>query len=220
MEAIILPEIVLFRVVNGMLIHLRKDYEEATDKTTTKIHRLFHGQEAQKFDYEKEAINLFTRATDHARKIEVNLHYNAERSNIPQIHIALMSDQQGANDIGMGEHGHIDSTYVDGNTVTPTYNRRFDAQYMVVCTSDSQSECMLMYRTIQAMLISVADTLGLYGLENVRFSGQELRLNRDIVPQNISVRGVGVQTLHEVKVPRLFDHKTISDIIVSGIVTT
>lgn len=216
--AITIPEQILYRVVSGMLIHLKKDYDDATNKDTTLLARLFKDEKNVKFDYYREAISLFTRNTDHPRKINVNLFYRAERTNMPTIHVVLMSDTTGENDLSMGETGFLEDHYIDEGqgTITPTYARRFNSQYMIVCTSESEEECLLMYRTVQALLISIADTLELHGLQNIKFSGQELRINPELVPQNIFSRGVTISALHEVRVPRLFTSAVINDIITQG----
>ena len=73
-----------------------------------------------------------------------------------------------------------------------------------------------MYKALQATLISISDHLELAGLQNVRLSGQEIKINGDLVPPNIYLRGVIVDTHHDVEVPRFFSVEQFNDIIIKA----
>lgn len=220
--AITIPEKIVYQFIKSILRHIKVDINDhINDKESSILHRMYNGTVLDKFDYYKEAVDLFNRDLDHPRRISVSLAYNHERAKCPQINIVPMSDQPGENELGVGESGRIEHNYVDEQLgeITPTHMRRFNSQYMIVCSSDSENECLLMYRTIQAMLISTMDAMELAGLRNVKFSGQELKMNYDVIPAGVFVRGIGIQAFHEVEVPRFFASGIIKDLVSQGVIT-
>jgi hypothetical protein len=104
--------------------------------------------------------------------------------------------------------------YEDSTSLTPSYERRFDTTFQIICTSDNHSEVLIMYHAIRAGLISIFDTISLSGLENAKISGQELKIKSDLVPENIFMRGIGIASSYEVKVPRLWSEQKIVDLFI------
>jgi len=207
----IIPELTLSKLLIGLIKQVKLDFEaNVADETKSLLYQYFNGLVDHKKDYYVQAKDLFTREPDHARNIEVRLFFDASRAAVPTIHITMPSEQQGQNSLGLGESGY-DTIDVDGERTT-AYERRFDTQYHIVCTSDNHSEVLLMYHLVRAGLISVFDTLSLTGLENARISGQELKLNADLVPNHIFMRAVGVDCSYDVSVPRWWTETLITAI--------
>lgn len=210
--AVIVPELTLFKILRGMIAHVKSEYESTPDKSKTLIYYIFNGLVDHKKDYYEQAVDLFTRKVDHPRNIEARLFFDAERSKIPTIHITMPSDDSGENSIGVGESGMAECMYEDDTTLTPIYSRRFDTTYQIICTSDNHSEVLIMYHLVRAVLISIFDTVSLAGLENARLSGQELRIKSDLVPEHIFMRGIGISCSYDVNVPRWWSEDKIADI--------
>lgn len=214
----IIPEIILYRIIDQSLTFLRRDYENKVDKQETFLHHILKGNTLDKMDYLKEGVDLFTRKLDHPRRIKLNMMFNTNALSIPNIHITLPSEGVGQNELNIGEYGHEDYTYINEvkGEVTPMYMRRFESQYGIVCSSDSQNECLLMYRVLQAVLVATLDLLDIEGLQNVKISGNDLRINSDLVPPNISLRAINLQGFHEIQVPRTFASALISSLTTTG----
>jgi hypothetical protein len=210
-------EPILHQIIENALKHVKNDYQSQVDPENSLISRVFKGLSHYKKDYVKEAVDLFTREEGHPRKIESRLFFDAERSNIPTIHITMPSDQPGENSIGVGESGFADSFIETSTTLTPMYERRFDTQFQIICTSDNHSEVLIMYHLLRVVLISIFDTISLSGLENAKISGQELRIKSDLVPEHIFMRGIGIACSYEIQVPRWWDAQKIVDIFLCSI---
>lgn len=210
--AVTIPELTLFKIIDGLIKYIKIDWESNVDKSNTLIHHVFNGLIHDKKNYYEQAIDLFTRKVDNPRKVDVRLFFDAERAKIPTIHITMPSDNDGENSIGVGEDGSPQMMLETQTTHQPMYDRRFDTTFQVICTSDNHAEVLIMYHMIRAGLISIFDTISLAGLENAKLSGQELRIKSDLVPESIFMRGIGIGCSYNVIVPRWWTEQKIIDI--------
>lgn len=221
MAALVIPELTLQKIIDALLLKIKLDHEaNVGDVTKSLLYRYFNGLTDHKKNYYTEAVDLFTREKEHARYIQTRMFFDASRAKIPTVHITMPSDQQGQNSIGVGEYGHVDHVIDQDGERSMEYERRFDSQYQIVCTSDNHSETLLMYHTIRAGLISVFDSLSINGLENAQISGQELKINPDLVPNHIYMRAIGLRCSYDIKVPRWWSQTIISEIIIGDITPT
>lgn len=218
MENLMVPEVVLYKLINGLLDDIDKEYNSAVDKTTTKLYRYWKGVSDGKYDYYEEAVSLFTtRGEDHPRKVSCRMFFDAAMAKVPTMHITMPADQGGENSIGVDESGSEDDMYVSESDreITTTLGRRFDARFHIICTSDNNREVLLMYHTLRAMIISAHRSLDFAGLQNMKLSGQELRINEMGVPNHIFMRGLGIHHSYDIRVPQLFSQKIINQCILN-----
>jgi len=216
--ALQVPEVTLRKLIEGFLLHIRNDYNaNLADTTKSLLYAYFTGINDNKKNYFDEAVDLFTRTPDHARYIETRMFFDAQRGIIPTIHITMPSESVGMNSIGIGEGGDEGHRIVDGTDIFVQYERRFDTQYHIVCTSDNHSEVLMMYYLLRAGLISVLDSVALEGLENAKISGQELKINPDLVPNHIYMRSIGLSFSYDELVPRWWTDSLVTDICVRNV---
>lgn len=216
---IVVPETILYKLVRGLLTHVKVEYDQATDKSTTLIYQIFYGLVEDKKNYYTEAVDLFTREITHPRSISVRKFFDAERARIPTIHITMQQELSNNNSIGVDESSEVYShTYQDIDdkditTIQPILSRRFDANYNLICTSDNHAETLLMYHLVRACLISIFDSISLVGLQNPRLSGQDLRLDDSNTPPHIFMRAITIASSYDVSVPRWFTQDILSDMM-------
>lgn len=207
--SLFMPEIELKRVLEGILVTIKENYENNTDKTKTLLYQLYNNQSIGKFNYYTQAVELFTRGDENIRKIGTRLFFDAARASLPTIHLTLPSEQKGPAD-GLGiDEGYIEKE-VDGDNVTTLLTRTFDTQYRLVITSDNTLEVLLIYHTLRAMLISTLTSLELVGFRNVKLGGMDIQLNSDLVPPGVFLRALTVSSYYEVSVPKLQDDVLIN----------
>lgn len=214
--AIIIPEIILINIVDSLLNKVKVDFEENQNNNTptqSLLYCYFNGLTHYKKDYYIEAVDLFTREVGHPRIIDTRLFFDAGRAIIPTIHITMPSDQTGQNSLSFGESGSHVKAREDGS-YSNIYERRFDSQYQIVCTSDNHSEVLLMYHLLRAGMISVSDTISFEGLENLKISGQELKINPEIAPNHIFMRSLSVTFSYNVEVPVWWTNDLIQEICI------
>lgn len=194
--SLLIPEINIKNILGVILAFIKTDYDNASPKTQSYLYHILNGLKIEKYDFYTQAVEIFTRDKGHPRKIEVNYFFNAERSNIPSIHITLPQETPIADGIGIDDG--FNGNEVDGTTGKKLYNRCFTANYHIVITSDSTIEVITMYHVIRSMLIAAYNDLMFAGIQNPKISGGELQLNSDIIPINVYARALNLQLMYDV----------------------
>jgi len=209
--AVLMPEIILKKLIDGILIYIKQDYNKYTDKSKSILYNYFNGQVYGKFDYYQQAVDLFiNRGVEHQRKLETRIFFDSDRAGIPTIHITLPNENPAKDGLGMGE-GYADPVIIDGKQ-HEQYTRTFDTMFHVVITSDNTFEVLLIYHLLRGMLVSVFDSLELSGFMNVMIGGQDVQINSELVPKGIFFRSVTVKFEYEITVPSIISAQQIASI--------
>ena len=215
---LLVPELVLCKIIDGCLIHLKNDYNTnhiaGTDDQSL-LYKMCNGLVWTGYNYYREAVDLFTRDHTHKRKLEVSMFFNAQRASIPTIHISLPGETGGVGD-GLGiDEGYQPTEFIntdDEDSFRAQYTRGFNSNYNILITSDNTMEVLLIYAVLRAMLISVFDTIELDGLRKPTIGGNDLRIEGSIVPPNVFIRAITLNFMYEVDVPVLDKGQIIQDI--------
>ena len=197
-----IPEISLLSAFRNVLKLIRKDYNDcvvAGDETKSILYLITGVNELQRYKFFEQAKTLFITTENDPRHLDVNIFYNAKRLGIPTWHITLPSESEKDNTVSIGE-GDDDFYYDDNGHYRKTLNRRFQARYIIVVTSDNLNEVVLMYHFLKSTIISLTDHFSMIDLLNLKLSGNDINLNTDIVPENVFSRGVGMD----------FEYKTMA----------
>lgn len=219
---LIVPELIMYKYITGLVTFLKNDYNAKTDKSKTLLYEMFYGLLEDKKNYYEDAVSLFTREQGDGRLIEVRKFFDAKRADIPTIHITIPQDLPGQNSLGMSETDETESWEEVGDTVysvRPLYQRRFDCKFYIVCSSDNHAETMVMYHALRAGILSTIDTLTLSGLEKPVMDGNEVKLDESLAPPHIFHRGIGIACSYDIKIPRWNINQQISDINVCDVTT-
>jgi hypothetical protein len=228
-DLVLIPEVVLFDILNKALDYLRNDYANQTDKSKSFLMRVLENKILERYNFQTQAIQVFIdNDLGNQRYLETNLMFNMEREGLPTIHLTLPSEQTqtGGNGIGSDE-GYMDSIIVEStyngdgslNTqgnITAVFTRRFQSTYNIVITSDNSNEVILIYHTLRALLIALIPSISLAGLENVAFGGQDVQLNSSLAPKNMYVRAITVTLQYETSAPSIFPQPLFSDLTAIG----
>ena len=213
--SILIPEQALHRLIEACLVAVKVDYDENTaNEQNSMLYKFFGGipQVKNKFDWFVQAKDLFLRGDRHPRAIDVNMFFNSKRASIPTIHITLPSEMSKDNGLGV-DAGYQDPLYSDDDTsYQEVHTRMFDAQYQILITSDNTLEVQLIYNFMRAMFISTLDKIDLAGLRNPTLSGQDLRIDSTLIPENIFVRGLGINVNYEIDVPEFVGKQVIKQL--------
>jgi hypothetical protein len=206
---IIIPEITLFKILETIIKFIEIDFNNTTDENKTMLFKIFGDNQVGKFNFYEQAKDIFLRDNAHPRQIAVRMMFDAQRANLPTIHISLPSESPGADGIGVDEGYQENDVDTENRTVNKTYTRMFDTQYNCIISSDNSTEVLLIYHLLKSMLIGIFDTMEFSGLRNPKLSGQDLQINSDIVPPHIFTRGVGISCSYEQTVSNVQQEKFI-----------
>lgn len=218
---IIIPEILLFKAVEGIINKLIVDTKTAQQESDTFIYRLFKGLTIETFDFYKSTKEMLLRPKDHPRQLQVRLFFDASRATLPTIHITLPSENPEFNGIGIDEGYEDDIIDGDNNKIFPQYTRMSTATYNVVVTSDNTFEVIIIHSLLKYMSVALMDVLELNGLRNIKISAQDILLQNDLIPTNIFSRALSINFSYENSVPSftgqsIFDRISIMGNLVSS----
>lgn len=211
-----IPEFQVVNLVKSIFKYYKSDYEEKTDKTESLLYLLFNTATVvdEKFNLYEQAVALVTRNKGNSRFIKINLGFNAKEAAVPTVHITIPREMPGNNSIGI-EAGTFYTGVIEDEDSTRVYNeRRFDSSFELVCTSDNYNEVLVLYNLLKFGIVTFFDTFSLEGIENVKISGQELRIKSDIVPESIYMRSVSLGCSYDIIIPQAFSTLKIAEICV------
>jgi len=197
----IIPEVELLKLIEALLKYVELDFNNATDEQNTFLYRVFKDNNIGRYNFFEQAKDIFLRDKGHPRKIETRIMFDAQRAQLPTIHISLPGESTENNGIGMDE-GYQEHFY-DENTRTISYTRGFNAQYSCIVTSDNALEVLTVYYVLKNILIAATDNAEFRGLRNVQIGGNDLQINSDIVPPHIFTRGINISVFYEQTIPSL-----------------
>jgi len=214
---VMIPEIVLFNVIEAVLEEISNDWKNAAQESDSLLHQMYYGLKEDKRDYYKESVDLFVRRQDHPRRVKLRQSYDASVGGVPCIHITTPSDDMGQNSIGVGESGAEGSAlqFEAEGTIRPILERRFKSRYSFFCTSDNASEALMIYHTVRAFLIGTMDILEFSGFSNIQLSGQELKINAENAPSHIFCRAINFTCEVDIRTPKFHSYKKITDIVLN-----
>lgn len=213
--AVIVPEILLYRVLESGLSLLREDAQINNGKY---INQLFDGVFQGKHIYGKEAINLFRRREgDDPRYVDLRLFFDANKASIPTIHITLPQEDASddINSIGAGEDGYSTVFSEDEGVFSENKQRNFRSTFRLIITSDNHRETLIIYHTIKALLIATLPYIDIAGLRNPKLGGGEIKIDPSIIPSGIYTRAITISCYTEISVPEPFSQEIIKRLVIN-----
>jgi hypothetical protein len=213
----IIPETILYNVIESLFQVVRDDWEANTNKAQTILHDMFYKDDNgdimrhNKFVYYDQAQAILLRTNDQSRRLECTVGYNTERVNIPTIHIILPEEDKGdGNGIGFNEGDYPTQDYT--TDYREVYNYVLSANYNLLVTSDNSGEVILIYNFLKYCFVSLHAHLENMNLQNIRFGGADLQMQNDLVPTNVFHRTFRVGFAYQNKINDLFRRKFITAI--------
>lgn len=224
-NGVIMPEAVIQRAVAALLQVVKSDYLEATDKTKSLLHYFFkndfNSEEIvfNSIKYYDQAVELFT-----TREIQVNMGYNLDVADIPNIHILLPSESGRHLNIGADEGYHEDYLENRGTEEipelysAPVFTNTFDSNYQLLVTSPNIFEVIIIYNLLKLGFLSLHENLQFKGLQNLKMGGQDVNVQTDLVPTHIYHRSFTISFFYEIAAPRHFKERLVKKFSTTGII--
>lgn len=215
---ILVPEVEIFNTIKKILKYIHTDFEGRGDEQDSLLYKILGTNKLQRYDFFKQAKEVFLKKSDDPRFLDVNMFFNLERASIPTIHITLPAEQPSKDGMGIDE-GYKSNEVVKSlgsdvaDSQVPVYTRRFATQYNIVITSDNSNEVVLIYHVLRAILIPTINHFEVLGLENIKINGRDIQNMNTIVPPHIFMRNIGLSLEYEVSVNSFFDETIITKII-------
>lgn len=216
----LIPEIALSKILTGLLLLMKVDYQAQVDKTNSILDDLFKDIIFDKFNFYDQAVNLFTKPKDERRRLEISMGYNLNRATMPTIHIILPSEQPKTAPIG-GNEGYepnwlgIDDNGDNINAGVFTYENQ--VTYNLLITSDNVMEVILLYNWLKYMFVSIYPHMELSGFRNLMFGGSDLNFDDSLIPNNAFHRNFNMNFEYEYSARDIAQRKIATGFIIEGI---
>lgn len=204
---IVIPDVVIYDTLNSILDFIRSNYSEAQqngDVTQSLLYQIFNQLRLERYGFFSQAIELIITSPDNPRHIKVSTAYDSNSQQYPSVHISLPSESSQVNQdtLGIGE-GDFDPVLNDLDSPTTyrkVFTRHYHATYHIVIVSDNKNEIILLYHFLKACLIASTNHFEFSCLYNLKFGGQDLRLDSSI-PPGIFMRAISMDFDYESQFP-------------------
>lgn len=218
---IFIPEDKLFFFIKYIVNYIKVDYEQKVDKNETLLYIWFHRSEndllgVEQMDWYNQAVELFTRDNSHPQKLNIRMHFDADRASIPTIHLNLPSEQTNFNGIGVDKGYQIGGVDELQREFYEINTRAFSSTFQLIISSDNENEVLIIYHSLRAGIISMLDILDVNGIRDPKLGGQDLQFNPMIVPPHIFTRAISISFFYEVDVPSVIREKIVNDVSIEG----
>lgn len=209
MSAIIIPEYIIHNTLKLIVDFLRKDLaDNAADETKSTLYQLLGkddlGQviKRDKYIFFNQAKAMFQKK----ESLQIYYGFNLEVSSELAFHIVLPSESGLPMAIG-GDEGYAQGDNADGENLK--YVQMFESTYQIMITSSNQSEAMIIYHIMKAMLLMVFPHIELCGLRLPKFSGSDLFINQEYVPAHLFSKVINLSFNYELIVGQKLITETI-----------
>jgi hypothetical protein len=199
--SIILPDIIIESTIQSCLEYILADWNGKVDKTDSYLYKVWNGVIHGRYDYYVQAQELFLRTDADPNKLRVYSYYPEDKVKPPMMVINIPSENLGG-DNGLGfDQG--DPLYDDDAlTFENSYSRSYDWTYSISTFASNRNESNLIYNTIKALLTACKDHFEIEGLQNIKFSGVGMQLNKD-TGNTFFVRTLNMSGFTKMTVPEL-----------------
>lgn len=195
----------LKNTVDNLLNWVRSDISNHSgDITKSWLYDTFYEIKIGDINFYEQLKLLVTKGDEDNRKLETRLMFERERANLPTFHIHYPQEDSnsGDNTLNTGSLNLVEGNY---------YSKSFIGQYDIIVTAGNSIECVMLYEFMDALLMAAADTLS-YNFDIFKFSGKQLAINNDIIPNLTFYRAIGISLQAKKTVRSLVSNEIISAI--------
>lgn len=215
----IIPDVLVYNLINGIISHLKQDLDSKNDKTKTKLYKLLHKNNIQKLNYFNDAVSILSRKESEGsqRFLSVRRGFDMEKANTPTIHIEDMEFHPSDDKSFAGMIGDV---YEENNEVGnyPVYTVTNEGSISIMITSDNKNEVDIINQILWSIIYSAYDSFQLYGIYNLKLRGGGISLNEDIAPHVIG-KILNLEFFFYKEIPAIYNFEEINKIIINGEMT-
>lgn len=169
-----IPIIILKSIVDEALLKVRSDLlyniQENTEEDSW-LYRVFGQSQIDGYNFYTQCKSILLRGDKDPKKIQTKLLFSPIKSNSPIIYFNEPSENPGSEDyIGLNLN---ESPYIGESGFSDKLGRSFKSSYEIVIVSMNNTETIMLYNLLKALLISLKSTLS-YHFPVYQFSGQQL----------------------------------------------
>ena len=203
MIGLLMPEVVLYNLLNNTIQLLREDLanniEAGTEKNSI-LYRILGVDEwgdALKlniYNFYKQAKKILT------VKDNLKVHYGYSLDTTTSVDICILLPSENGK-VGIGaDEGYLETVEENG---FQNYNTQtFESNYQLMITSNNSNEVLVVYTLLKSCMLMLIDQLELFGFRNPRFSGQDVVMQEDLAPVPLFHKVLNIEFMYEHNVPQ------------------
>lgn len=148
-----------------------------------------------KYNFFNQAKAILLRNNDKQRQLEHYIGYNLERQGMPSIHILLPTENKGKFDsiAHSEEDPRVEPDCTAEGALFAKKSTSHSAVFHLMISSDNSHEVLVIYYFLKSMFTIYSEYVGLSGLLNLTFSGQDITMQQELVPAHIFHRNLSLQ---------------------------
>ncbi len=182
----LIPEVILYNSLYGLLGMITADWLAKNDKHTTILYDIFGIDDNDQqikidtYNYFDQAQAILLRNSTSPKKLEFFIGYNLQRVGIPTVHILMPSETKGKMDVIGDYHGQ--PSVVQGQEEILYKAKSTACSYHLMVTSDNSSEVLVIYYFLKAVIEMYIEHFELSGFKDMSFSGADINFQQDLIP--------------------------------------
>ena len=216
MIGLMMPEVVLYDLLNGVIKLLRTDLEShlGVDEEKSLLYRIMGLNEQgnplrlSHYHFFKQARKILT------TKDNLKVYYGYNLSTTTGVDICiLLPSENGKTAIGADE-GYLETIEgEEGSEARQLYNvQTFESNYQLMITSNNSLEVLTVYTLLKSVMLMLIDQFELYGFRNPKFSGQDIVMQEDLAPVPLFHKVLNVEFLYEHVVPQALQNELLKQL--------
>jgi hypothetical protein len=224
MQALVIPEVILYDTINSVILMLKDDIKTHTGTPKKTILWSLLGMDGEgkpmkmnTFVHFDQAYKIFSQ-----KDISINLGYNMETlaTNLG-IHIILPNENGRPLTIGADE-GYEDTEDVDEQHLMAKLNKTLvmNSTYNILITSPNSAEVILVYNILRACMLVIVDHFEIAGLRNPNFNGNDVIIQQELIPAHIFHRSLNFGFDYEVIASNIFAQQIIKKFKYKAVILT
>lgn len=208
---ITIPEELILENIQLGLQAIKNDFAASPTEQDSFLYRITQNSNLDRYELFEQAKTIFINPPNRnePKSIQVNMGFNLQRMNEPNVHILMESDHKGKEDgLGMDEgvvDPYIDTPVSEGvaGTRTNVLIRNFDSRFNIMCSGSNPTELMLIYYVIRNLLYSMESDFHLQGFKNLKITGGNLNPQQQIADK-FYLKSIFMEFDYDVEIPRLW----------------
>lgn len=220
MIGLLMPEVVLYNILNNTVKLLRDDLAEnieANTEANSILYRILGVDECG------EALKInFYNFYKQAKKVlsvkdNLKVHYGYSLDTATSVDICILLPSENGK-VGIGaDEGYLET--VEENGVQQYNTQVFESNYQLMITSNNANEVLVVYTLLKSVLLMLIDQLELYGFRNPKFSGQDVVMQEDLAPVPLFHKVLNIEFMYEHNVPQMLQAEFMKKFIAVGSIT-
>ncbi len=203
MIGLMMPEVVLYNLLNNIIKLLRTDLQQniqAHSEQNSILYRILGVDEwgsnlkLNFYDFYKQAKKVLSLNGN------LKVHYGYSQDTTTAVDICILLPKE-TGEIGIGgDEGYLEEVGEDG--YQNYYTQTFKSDYQLMITSNNNLEVLVVYTILKCALLMLLDQLELFGFRNPKISGQDIVMQEDLTPVPLFHKVLDIEFMYENNVPQ------------------